>query len=483
MPTVKIPIFNPLQRNVEGEELSDKTFILRDGFVDEEGYTVKRPGLRQLLDIGAGVNFPVTGLFWWPQKQCALAICNNKVYKLTYVSSTLAATDITTNGPGTAKPPTFAIGVDSNVSAPVHYGIIAAGGAMIEGHGTNLTISNFATIADGDAPTTVSHVAFIDGYLIALTGKGMFQYSDLNNPTSWAALSFATAMRNPDNIVALRVVKGRIYFFGESSLEVWENDGSSPFAPVLGAGGDYGCIAPLSVVEDDDSLYWLDNNRRIVRHKGGAIEPIGTPFDKEIEQFSSVSDCLGMRVKIGGRVFIKFQFPTEERTLVYTVPQDSWSEWSYYDTTVGEYRHFLGTSYCYCPLWGIHLVGSRTESKIYELSAEVKVDGTMPIRLQRTTGHLDHGTTQKKRSKELRVRMKRGEGLLSGEIPKLIVRWRDDNKRWSNERHISLGKVGETETVVRIDSRGIYRTRQYEFVATDAVSIAFGSVEEDVTTL
>jgi hypothetical protein len=482
MPTVKVPLFSAVYRGVNQEELSDLNYELIDGYVDELGFTNRRPGLVEVLDLGLGANKPVEGLFWFPQKGFALAVCDNKIWKITSTSGTLSAEDITTDGPGTAGPPSFCVGVDSNVTSPVIYGIIAAGGAMIEGHGVDDAISDFATIGDSDAPTAVSHIDFVDGYVLALTGKSFFQYSVVNDPTSWVAASFATAMRNPDDTQSMMVLKRQPVFVGQVTTEIWENDGASPFAPVEGGFHEVGTVAKYSLCKGDDSLFWLDHTRHFVQLKNGSIERISTPFDDEIQEFSSVSDCIGYQLQIKGKPFLIFQFPTEERTLAYNITKKDWGEWKFYDSSVGEYRHFLGKSYCYAPDWGLHLIGSRAESKIYSFTPDAKDDNGQPIRLQKTTGHLNYGTTARKRSKELRIRCKRGEGL-NGADAKMMIRWKDDNNRWANERMLSLGNIGETETVIRVDVRGAYRTRQYEIVVTDAVSVTFGDAEEDVEVL
>lgn len=479
--TVEVPFFKQVYRNVDSEELSDNNYELIDGYVDELGYSVKRPGLDLLLDLGYGANVPIDGLFWWPHKQVVICVSNNVVHKLTYSSGVLTNTAITTNGPGTQATPTFAVGTDANVTSPTIYGVIAAGTTMTQGNGTGLSISNFATIGDAQAPTTVSHVDFIDGYLLATTGTGVFHYSDVNAPTSWVAGSYANAMRNPDVVKALKVFERQIFLFGQVTTEIWENDGT-PFAPIPGGFVATGIIAPYSIVEHDDALYWLDTYRHIVSYSKGVLTRVSTPFDKEIGEYSSVSDCLGYRIEIKGQPFILFQFLAEEKTLVFNVAQNSWSEWRMWDSTFGEYKNFEAKHYCYSPDWGLHLVGSRRDSKIYSMSPNYKSDDGTTIRFKKTTGHLDWGTTKRKRCNELRFRCKRGEGL-SGADAKIMLRWRDDNKGWSNEQHISLGNIGETETVIPVYPRGIFRTRQYEISVSDNVGFTFGKAEQDMDVL
>jgi len=483
MPTVKVPLSSSVYTNADGIELTDNDSQLLNGYISEMGYTVKRPGLELALDLGEGVNKPVQGMYWWAEKQAGLAVCNGKVFRLAYSAGTLSATNITTNTLSGSGRPTFALGNDANVVTPTLYGVIANGGAMIFGKGTGTSISNFATIADVDAPTTVTHVDAIDGYLLANTTRNVFQFSDLTDPESWAAVSYASAMRNPDSVKALKVFNRQIFLFGTETLERWENDGTSPFSPAPGGFYETGIIAPDSVVRTEMGLYWLSSTRRLVRYSAeNGIIRVSTPYDREISSFTDLTDAYSIYLEINGQPFILVTFEADNRTLAYNMIQDKWSEWTWWDSSSSQDSRFLASSFMYSPLWGVNLIGSRFDSKIYYLSSSYKTDAGNEIRLKKVTGHIDYGTTKRKRSNELRIRLKRGEGTGSGE-GKLLVRWNDDRRGWSNQHEISLGDVGEYEIVRRIFPRGAYRTRQYEFLVTDPVSVVLGGAEEDIDIL
>lgn len=479
MPLVKSPIFSVVYQNVDLVELRDKSREHIDCYIDEEGFIIKRPGLEQMLDLGVA-NQAIQSLHWWPEKDCVIGVCNNKVYKIVNTSGTLSATDITTNGPGTAATPIFAAAVNGNITNPTYYGVLAAGGAMVEGNGTGSSISNFATIADADAPTTVSHVDFIDNYLIATTGKGYFAFSDISAPTTWSASSIATAMRNPDLIKGLKVFNRQIFLFGNNTTEIWEHTGL-PFEPNPGGFLSTGLSAPYSIVASDEGLYWLSDKRKIVMFDGN-LNFISTPYDKVISSFSSVMDCIGLRIEVRGRPFILFQFPTQGVSLAYSIMDKTWSEWRYFNSTTSEYEHFLGRSYVYVPSWGMSLVGDRVASKIHQLSSNAVSDNGANIRMKILTGLIDYGTSAFKRSNKLLIRMKRGEGLGSGEA-KMLIRWNDDQRGWSNAIEVSLGKLGEVTPIIPIYPKGRFRTRQYEIVVTDNVGVVLGEAYEDITIL
>lgn len=482
MPTVQVPLFSPVYRNSNGVELTDDSYELMDGYLSEKGYTVSRPGLLERVDLGQG-GAPVDGLFWWPQKKSMLAVCNNKIFRVENAGGTLVATDYTAvSGPGTFSRPVFSIGVDSNIVNPTYHGFICAGANILHASGLGVALSAFSLLADTDAPTFVSHVDFIDGYTLGTTGKGYFQFSDLNSPTSWAAASFASAMRNPDDIIALKVFARQIFLFGNSTTEIWENDGVNPFAPTAGGFLQTGIIAPHSVVADSNSLYWLDSSRRFASYSNGLLTQLATPYDAEIQRFGAVADCYGIRIEIAGVPLLLFQFPAQQRTLVYNTRGRNWCEWGSWDLTNARYLHWLGSSYAYSPEWGKHLVGGR-DGSIHEMSEDYYSDNGEPIRLKRVTGHLDHGTTARKRSRELRIRIRRGEGPTASDSPKLAIRWNDDNRGWSNQKFVDLGKVGDRQMPIKIFPHGIYKTRQYEIVMSDAVPVTFGGAEEDIDVL
>ena len=61
----------------------------------------------------------------------------------------------------------------------------------------------------------------------------------------------------------------------------------------------------------------------------------------------------------------------------------------------------------------------------------------------------------------------------------MTVRWDNDRTGWKDERHVSLGDVGDTYLVHRLRRLGIYRTRQWELVCASPVVQCVVSMEED----
>jgi hypothetical protein len=222
-----------------------------------------------------------------------------------------------------------------------------------------------------------------------------------------------------------------------------------------------------------------------VEWDGNHIRKISTPYDKEVQSFSAVSDCTGDYVEVAGKTFLLFQFPGAGRTLCCNMTdpeQYTWTEWGQWNSSSMTYNVFLGRTFCFCPAWGVWLVGSRRDSKIYTLSPDFFDDAGEDIRFSVLTGHIDHGISRPKRCREIRIRAKRGAADVAS--ADLQLRYRDLNSHiWSNEMHLPLGKQGETNMLLRVRQLGIYHARQWELVVADPVPVSLVYGEMDVEVL
>lgn len=472
MPTVKVPIFEPIYTNVDNSELNEQNFRVVDGYRTEAGGTTSRPGSSALFNANTSEGFGVDGLLMWPEKNVVMAAGGGEIYQLTNTSNTPQVTSLT-NGT-----PLLNTNVPVSIVTDGTYCYFANGGRIVY----TAKDGTPAYIPDPDAPTAVTHLAYLDGYLLAIDGSNKFYWCDVNAGLSWNALSFASASGSSDNIVALKVFNREVYLIGQRSVETWENDGTTPFIRVPGGFIESGCCAPYSVVTDENNVYWLDEARRLVRFNGKTVERLSTKFDRELQSLSFVNDAVVFKIVLDGYVFFVFQFRIANKTLVYNQTSDDWGQWGTWSLEEASYDRWIGSSYVYAEQWGYHLIGRRDRRVIAELSSSYTDDDGDVIAVDRLTGHLDFGTSKTKQSNELRFRARRGQGL-SSRTPKITLRYKIDNRNWSNWKEFSLGKVGEYDLILRDTRRNIFRTKQYQFRATDGVQIVFSNAEEDVEVL
>ena len=454
MPAIwkELPVTGDSYRNVDESELDQISPLAQDGYIDELGYTQKRPGLSSLIELGTSAG--IDGLYWWEQQGIALVVSAGRTWKITDLTGT--KTEITGDLLASGTPVTFAPNGTTMV--------MANGGRMVTSAAGGAT----TYIADGDAPTTVSHVAFLDGYTLAnQTGTQRFWWSDNLAPLSWNASSQAQAQGSPDNLTALHVGWREILLAGTDSLEVWYDDGVTPFVRLNGGFVQRGIGAIYSIQQVGTNWMWLDESRRFVKLDNRTPTIVSFPFNKQLHEMSVVSDAVSTMMEIDGLPLYVVSFPNAGRTFAYHYIKDAWQDWGNWNTTTGVYDSFRGRQYCFARPWNLHLVGDKSNGLVYSASRSYFTDNGNPIRTIRRTGFVSHGTMLHKFSKQLRIRLKRGAGNASVADPQMFVRWRNDGGAWGNEHWLSMGQTGQYEYLAQLKNLGRYQFRQYEFGHAD----------------
>lgn len=472
MPTLPAPLFNKVYKNANGVVLTDEAARQYNGFLERLGGVSIRPG--EVLAINPAARND--GLYMWPDKNYIVCVDNGNVHLRTVSGQTL----VNAFAHGVA---TFPTGVPVIFCNDANTVFMAAGGKI----NYVSTVGLVTELLDTDAPTNVTHVAFIDGYILANNGDGKLYFSNIPTTTDWSALDFASAEGNPDKIQGIYVVQRQIFLIGTISTELWENDGTTPFSRVPGGLIEMGCAAKYSPIKFGDSLMWLNHDWEFVQFTGTNVKLISSDFDKEIQDFNVVSDCIGSLVKKGGKTYCLFYFPTEQRTLAYNPIEEDWSEWVTWNSSSMSWMPYDCRAAVRDISTGQVFVGKERAQLIACLDADSRVDLTgaatsLPFKFFRQTGFVDYGTGKVKRNEELRIRVTRGKAHVTD--PKLMLRYRNNGSNtWSNIRDISLGSIGETEHHVKFSRMGTYRSRQYEISCTDNVPLTMARAEEDITVL
>lgn len=475
MPEVEIPIFNGVYRNVDESVSNDKNWEMYDAILDKEKNLFTRPGLLITATANsATADSPenvavIDGAFWWDSKETLVLVSGGLLYSVVAPFTTPVLVNVTQF---------FNIGVRPTFATYGDELFIANGSQIVKWVYSAGTV---AYLTDAQAPTAVTHITIIDTYLVANSvGTGNFYFADPADPSSWSALSFAGADAKPDILAAIYQFRNELFMLGKESVEVWEDDGQTPFARVNGGALSTGCLAPYSVVESDNSLIFLAKNRRFVRIGGGQIANLDCPYEKEELQEWEVEDCRADRWDIIGKTIFVFWFPAQDVTIYFNETDNNWGRFGYWDSNSGSYQAFLGSCYACDPATNNQFIGSRkANGKLYLLSPDYGDDNGDPIRVSTVSGHTNYGTNREKVSRELTFNVSRG-GVQDSTEPVCTLRVKDNKGEWSNEIQISLGRMGEYYGSVSLPRMGRFRTRQYEFACADPVKFIFSDAKEDL---
>jgi len=463
-----VPLIGQPYESVEDEQLDQWNSTIQDGVpvvVEGKLHIMKRPGLTAWITLGTGQ--PIDGLYWWDKQQCALVVSAGRVWKITDQAGTY--TEIT--GSTALRSNSLVTFADDGTKCAM------ANGANI----VHTDLSTLTTLADADAPTAVSHIAELDGYILANSvNTGNVQFSTIRDMTSWAALDLFNAESKPDAVAALREGFREIITVGRESVEFWANDGVTPFSRISGSAQPYGISAPYSLALTGSTWMWLSDKRQFVTMQGRQVVPVSSPYDRVIQRMVSVDDAVGYTMTVDGLPLYILNFPTARQTLSYNYLTQQWHKWGYWDSTRADYQRYRGQTYCYAKAWNYHLVGDYANGIIYKASRQVFTDNGNPIRTVVRTGHVSHGAEVTKRSNLFRLRCKRGLGDATTADPQVMMRQRRDNGAWGNERWKSLGQVGQHELTIDWRRNGVYKTCQREIVHTDPTDFILISAQENI---
>ena len=126
----------------------------------------------------------------------------------------------------------------------------------LAGYIFDLTTNTLTQITDIDYPTGTT-LYYPDGYFIISDGEGRVTFSDLNDGFDWPGDNFFTPTYKPDKVKAIKASREEIYCFGDETIEVYINDGDTPFIRQSRTSMYYGLTARDSIATHQAGVFFL----------------------------------------------------------------------------------------------------------------------------------------------------------------------------------------------------------------------------------
>jgi hypothetical protein len=476
---IKIPFKGKMYQNVDEIEFTGNAPFIMDGWVDELGNTHKRPGLVEWTDLET--DLPVDGLKWDNNLHCGFAVSGGKTFKLSDSEGT--PEDITTDYLLKGTRPSIAT-ISTPAISSGFTTILANGGRMVTYDNTETGRTQY--VGDESAPDAVMFLADLNGLLLSLPMNSI-HFNWVDNTLIWDALNFATNEVKAGNIRGMVSGWDEVLLFNGTTIEFWMHSGAQISSTAVidfmrkdNTSVEQGLGAIWSLLPVDNTWFFINTLRKLVRLKGRTPEIISTPIDKILQYGEGIDGMKADHVNVGGKALYLMQFPDSGKTLVYDYQNNDWSQWGLWNKVRNEYTPWVGNCVTYIPDWNIHAVGSRLDSKIYKMSDNYFDDAGTPIRTVRRTGWIDHDTSVRKRCNKLTFKFKRGSQATYNKAY-AVLRWRDDgSEQWREPRILDLGARGESEFLLDEWHLGIYRSRQYEIDMSDSANFILVDCEGNV---
>jgi hypothetical protein len=321
-----------------------------------------------------------------------------------------------------------------------HIAILTASGGY---YYIDTSDDSVSAINDSDLPTPNS-LSVLDRYVVFSISDGTIYHSALDDATSIEALAFAIAESAPDGLERVFGHGGFLYAFGQKSLEIWQNVGTTPFAfSPLESDIDVGTRSPQSVTDLVDTIGWVDQWGIVRVLQGGSPRRISThAVERAIQDLTQ-----NEREGIHGMYYV------HEGHGVFSLTSDQWT-WEY-DRNTGVWheresknqnnwiaRHTVNFD-------GTQIAGSQLDGALYEIDPDTDTDGDDEFTVQ-TVSQTVHQFPAYLIFDRVQIDAVTGVSMPDGVDPDLTLDWSDDGGvTWSTARTLSLGDTGDYQKRLR----------------------------------
>lgn len=325
------------------------------------------------------------------------------------------------------------------------------------------------TDADLPAPNSVEEVG---GYFVFSTSDGKFYISGLNDGGAIDALDFDAADVKPDGIVVTkRISEGRLLVFGAESIETWRHTGDAafPLERDIGTTLEFGTLSPASVATHKGSIGFVDSDGTAWLMSSGGLQKISTQTIHRAIQEVDPSTIQGVFYSIEGQQF--YCISSDIWTFKYNISSGLWHECKSYN--INRWRGGIVVQFN-----NKTLVCDYNDSRVYEMRADYFQEDDSPLILEVITPD-QHAFPNRYAVNSLSVDMLVGTGLNTTDArnyePRMMVSFTDDSgNTWSRERHVEIGRIGQTDKRVRMFRFGISRTGRRAWRFRIAAGVAKG---------
>jgi hypothetical protein len=400
-----------------------------------------------------------------------------------YVGQTIQGTGVTAQtiitalGTGSGGVGTYTVSTSQTVGSTTLYGL------------------NFSQLPSSDGPFTGgTNVDIVDNYFVYnRPNTQQFGCSNVLSPIS-GSTNFSSKDGAPDNLVTLIVDHREIYLLGETSSEVWVDQGTSPFPfqRIPGTSTQHGIVTAFSISRLGNSFAYLSKNNRgtaqIVQMNGYVPQRISTHAVENSLTGQTITDAIAWTYQLEGHEVYVISFPSINLTWCYDLATGMWHKWLY-TNNLGQYERCRGN--CAAVFQGYVLAGDYANGKIYKLDRNVYTDDGQNVKRLRRAPHLT-ADLQRQFFDELQIQFQPGVGLsgitvpLNDEVvgadPQAMLRWSSDGgSTWSNEHWTSIGQIGKYNNRAIWRRLGWSRDRIFEVTVSDPIKAVIVSANLKMT--
>jgi hypothetical protein len=317
-------------------------------------------------------------------------------------------------------------------------------------------------------------VTYYDEYFVLpQANTNQWFFSQILDGTTYNALDFETAEVNPGFVMAIVNQQENLLIFCQKAIETWYDTGANdnPFARYDGATIERGCAAPLAVVKEDNSVFFMGDDLIFYRLDGVLLHRISThAIEQAWSSYPTVSDCFVFSYTYSGHKFIVVTFISGNATWVFDISTNLWHERVSYVAATPTGGRWRGN--CAIIFNNQVLIGDSMSGQIGYLSPTTYTEFGQPI-----IGLMDSPSLNKDRKRIfipiLELNMQTGTGLSTGQgsNPQVMLQISKDQGQTYKpfQPWQSMGAIGAYATRLRWYKNGVARDWRFRVMISDPV--------------
>ena len=460
------PWANKMVANVDEAILRKAVAATENGYANASGGMSRFPGLLSFATFGGSRTY-----LYGHRGNMLAATDQGKLYRIDRSGTVQDVTGVPISG---GKRVMFAQTEDQLV--------MCAGGPILK-------LSGVATQQLSPQAPQSTHVAFIDGYLVAIEpNSGRFSFCNPGEYEICDPASVFSANAKPDNLTALAVSPYReILLAGEDSVEQYETltNGSQPFTRRWATGT--GVMAPYTLMTDETGTYGVNGKQRFVRFIGQVSQDESADVGLVLENIDNWDEAWAQECSVKGQNLFVLQAPhatnaygTKGVTVLFDYRNRRWSFLYGWDDIKKLPARWPGWSVL--RIWGRMFVG--TPGGVAEMKPTHYDLLGKPFPFLIRSAHVDQWGPS--RIDDCQVRIRRGMGAYEGNgsvMPRIGLRVNRDQEGFDQWMFEDLGRPGERDMIVSFGTLGEASTWQIEIAITDPVPVEFTNMQVQVERL
>ncbi len=355
----------------------------------------------------------------------------------------------------------------------------SAGKGWVTGGGSGLR-----QIVDPDFPTDVIDVAYLNGYFFALTKTAIF-WSAVEDPETWDALDFIEVLASANSLIGMIVDHQQLLVFGNQIAQPFAlSPGDPVIVPIEGSIIEQGLAGVDGKCKIDNSVFFVNKDERgqgvFSRLQG--FDPIALPNQDDVsaavQRYGDISDVIVEAFQMDNQPVVQWTFPSARvdgpnspatgATWRFGVNTGLWHEAPRWNNGSEEAALWQHHSFAF----NKHVVTSRVDGTVYELTMDALDDDGATIRRVRRAPHLfDPDSNKNKFYGLFELIIAPGIGNDAFPDPQASLKWSNNGgKTWSAARLRGAGAAGKYGTRLQWYRLGRARSsRTFEVVLTDSV--------------